>query len=109
MTRIDVPNVPNAFVLTNVLSSSECRQVVAAAEGVWREEGERRERRMEDQEYLLFFFFSFSFQRSDSQETPHSPVNRYQSLPITFSGKSFSSSLLSLALYHFFNLCLQVG
>lgn len=34
VTRIDVPNVPNAFVLTNMLSQKECRQVVAAAEGM---------------------------------------------------------------------------
>jgi hypothetical protein len=32
VSRIDVPNVPNAFLLTHVLSNSECRQVVAAAE-----------------------------------------------------------------------------
>jgi hypothetical protein len=32
VSRIDVPKVPNAFVLTDVLSHSECRQVVSAAE-----------------------------------------------------------------------------
>eukprot|EP00026_Physarum_polycephalum_P003382 Phypoly_transcript_03393.p1 GENE.Phypoly_transcript_03393~~Phypoly_transcript_03393.p1 ORF type:complete len:466 (-),score=86.12 Phypoly_transcript_03393:1075-2361(-) len=34
VTRIDVPNVPNAFVLTHVLSHSECKQVVSAAESM---------------------------------------------------------------------------
>ncbi|KAG2187420.1 hypothetical protein INT44_005108 [Umbelopsis vinacea] len=32
--RIDVPNVPGAFMITNVLTSSECDQVLSAAESI---------------------------------------------------------------------------
>lgn len=32
--RINVPNVPNAFLLADVLSRSECRQIVAATEAI---------------------------------------------------------------------------
>jgi hypothetical protein len=31
-TRIDVPNIPQCFMMTNMLSQDECRQIVAAAE-----------------------------------------------------------------------------